>query len=113
MHMVKKPTIHRIALISDGRGVGAPLDYAIDACSRQGAKIDLLLHGAIDAAKISSLENQIRAAGLDYHRIQLGMTPVDAQASPRFISKNSQYTEQFLEDTLFIEHFTVPFYQRA
>lgn len=75
--IAKKQAIHRIALISDGRGVGAPLDYVIDACSRQDAKIDLLIHGAVDTAKISLLENQIRAAGLDHQCIQLGMKPVD------------------------------------
>lgn len=73
----KKPAMHRIAFISDGRGVGAPLDYVIDACSRQGAKIDLLTHGATDSATISALENQVRAAGLDHHHIQLGLKPVD------------------------------------
>ncbi|MBT2968930.1 MAG: hypothetical protein KME56_00335 [Candidatus Thiodiazotropha sp. (ex Ctena orbiculata)] len=76
-NMTKKPATHRIAFISDGRGVGAPLAYAIDACSRQGTKIDLLIHGTTDLEKITALENQIRAAGLDHHRIQLGMNAVD------------------------------------
>ncbi|MGD8912826.1 MAG: hypothetical protein PVJ68_08810, partial [Candidatus Thiodiazotropha sp.] len=34
LKMVKKPITHRIALISDGRGQGAPLDYAIETCTR-------------------------------------------------------------------------------
>jgi len=76
-NVARKPAIHRIALISDGRGAGAPLSYAIDACSRQGAKIDLLTHGAVDMASISAIEKQIRTAGLEYHHIQLGMKPVD------------------------------------
>ncbi|QYZ65236.1 MAG: hypothetical protein OI74_07950 [Gammaproteobacteria bacterium (ex Lamellibrachia satsuma)] len=75
--IAKKTATHRIAFISDGRGVGAPLAYAIDACSRQGAKIDLLIHGTADTENISALENQIRVAGLDHHRIPLGMNPVD------------------------------------
>ncbi|MBW9261492.1 MAG: hypothetical protein K1566_03565 [Candidatus Thiodiazotropha sp. (ex. Lucinisca nassula)] len=75
--MAKKPTTQRIAFISDGRGLGTPLSYAIDACSRQGANIDLLIHGTTDTANISALENRIRAVGLDHHRIQLGMKPVD------------------------------------
>lgn len=73
----RKPAIHRIALISDGRGEGAPIEYVIEACLRQNARIDLLTHGTVDTARISSLENQIRAAGLDYHRIQLGVNPID------------------------------------
>ena len=64
-------------MISDGRGERAPLDYAIDACSRQGAMIDLLVHGVVDPTSISALENRIRAADLDCHRIQLGMNPGD------------------------------------
>ncbi len=75
--IVNKPAIHRIALISDGRGAGAPLDYAIETCSRQGAKIDLLLHGTIDTENIATLETHIRSAGLDYNCIQLGTEPVD------------------------------------
>ncbi len=73
----RKPASRRIALISDGRGLGAPLDYVIDACSRQSAKIDLLIHGAVDTASISALENQIRLAGLEHHRIQLGVDAVE------------------------------------
>lgn len=71
------PSAHRIALISDGRGAGAPLDYVIDASSRQGAKIDLLIHGTVDTADISTLEKQILAAGIDYHLIQLGVQPIE------------------------------------
>lgn len=74
----KMPATRRIALISDGRGQGAPLAYAVDACLRQGAKIDLLLHGTTDAENISALEHRIQEAGLSYHRIQLGTKPTDA-----------------------------------
>lgn len=72
-----KTTAHSVALITDGRGAGAPLAYAIDACSRQGANLDLLTHGAFDSASLRAMENQIRAAGLGCHRIHLGMKPVD------------------------------------
>ena len=67
----------RIALISDGRGLGAPLDYVIDACTRQGATIDVLVHGVVDSADIAALEERMRAAGLDWRRIQLGTRPLD------------------------------------
>ncbi|MBA1333279.1 hypothetical protein QQ73_20265, partial [Candidatus Endoriftia persephone str. Guaymas] len=50
----------RVALISDGRGAGAPLDYAIDTCLQQGAQIDLLLHGEIEQSRINELEEQLR-----------------------------------------------------
>lgn len=66
-----------IAIISDGRGLGAPLSYAIDAALRQHAQIDLLVHGTTDAEPITALEDQIRDAGVDCRRIQLGPVTVD------------------------------------
>jgi hypothetical protein len=74
---LSRPAVHRIAFISDGGGAAASLDYAVDACSRQGAKIDLLVHDATDSKRISALENRIQAAGVDHQRIDLGSDPVD------------------------------------
>lgn len=74
---LKRPVTKRIALISDGRRLGAPLDYAIDACLRQDARIDLLVHGAVDTKSISLLEKQIQQAGLDCQNIRLGVNIVD------------------------------------
>jgi len=59
-------------MISDGRGLGAPLDYTISSCSSHATKLDLLTHGILDTAKITALEDQIRKARLDYNQIQLG-----------------------------------------
>ena len=43
LHLISNSfTKKRIAMISDGRGLGSSLDYAIDACKRQNADIDLL-----------------------------------------------------------------------
>jgi hypothetical protein len=72
-----RPAIKRIAFISDGRGVGAPLDYAIDACERQNAQIDLLIHGPADSKIIAALENRIKDAGISYQQIQLETDAVD------------------------------------
>lgn len=77
LKVIKKPVAKRIALISDGRGLGAPLDYAIEACQRQDARIDLLLHGTIDTESISALEKQAQLAGIDCQTIQLGVSAVD------------------------------------
>lgn len=74
---VKKPATHRIALISDGRGQGAPLDYAIESCTRLEANMDLLIHGTVDASKIATMEERIRSAGLGCRTTQLGSKPVD------------------------------------
>jgi hypothetical protein len=73
----KMPATRRIALISNGRGLGAPLTYVMDACQRQDAEVDLLIHGTTDAENISALERRIKEAGLVHHRIQLGTKPVD------------------------------------
>jgi hypothetical protein len=72
-----KSTTRRIAFVSDGRGMGAPINYAIDACLRQNARIDLLVHGAVDTESLSILEKHIQQAGVDYQRIRLGMSTVD------------------------------------
>ncbi len=72
-----KPATHRIALISDGRGGGTPLDYAIESCSRLRANMDLLIHGTVDTARIASLEERIGSAGVAWRTIQLGSRPVD------------------------------------
>lgn len=77
LKMVSKPASDRIAFISDGRGRGAPLDYAIDTCLRLGAKIDLLIHSAVDKAEITALEDRIRSTGLYCQTIQLSEKPVN------------------------------------
>ena len=68
----------RIAIISNGSGLGAPLDYAIDACLRQKAQIDLLIHGSADSENILALEKKIRNSGVSYQRIQLEVTAVNS-----------------------------------
>jgi len=67
-----------IAFISNGSGLGAPLDYAIDACLRQNAQIDLLIHGPADSENNSVLENKIKNSGVRYQRIQLQVTAVSS-----------------------------------
>jgi hypothetical protein len=70
-------TTRRIALVTDGRGLGAPLDYVLESCTRQEAKIDLLIHGMAKPSSLSMLEKRIQTAGLECHRVQLGVTPSD------------------------------------
>jgi hypothetical protein len=77
LKMVNRSVTHRIALISDGRGHGAPLEYAIETCSRLEGKIDLLIHGTKDIAVVTALEERIRSAGLQCQTIQLGANPVE------------------------------------
>ena len=72
-----KPITKRIAFISDGRGVGAPLDYAIEACKRLGAQIDLLVHGTVNTESIYLLKKQILQAGLECRQVRLGVNVPD------------------------------------
>ena len=77
LNMVTKPASDRIAFISNGKGRGAPLDYAIDTCLRLGAKIDLLIHSAVDKTAIDALEDRIKSTGLYCQTIHLSAEPVD------------------------------------
>jgi hypothetical protein len=61
----------RIAVISNGRELNLPIKYAIDACKRQQADIDLLLHGEFDRSSISVIESQVRESGVRSQRIQI------------------------------------------
>lgn len=70
---IARPITKRIAFISDGRGVGAPLDYAIEACMRLGAQIDLLIHGTVNTESIYSLEKHIFQSGLECRQVRLGV----------------------------------------
>jgi hypothetical protein len=67
----------RIALISNGHGLGAPLDYLIDTCKRQNTDVDLLLHGEFDNARISTLESHLFEAGIQSVRIKLGSNAIN------------------------------------
>ena len=79
LRMLKtRAVIKRIAFISNGRGLDAPLDYAIDACLRQNAQIDLLIHGTADSENTLALEKKIKNSGVSYQRIQLEITAVSS-----------------------------------
>ncbi len=73
----------RIALMAGERSIDAPLDYAIDACKRQGKNthIDILLHHSVNAETTLSLEKRIKQAGLEYQLIQLGESSVEGLIS--------------------------------
>ena len=66
----------RFALISDGRGTGAPLDYVIESCAQQGGVIDLLVHGD-STREVPALERRIRSAGIACNNIRLGDQPLE------------------------------------
>jgi len=74
---VPRPATHRIALISDGRGLGAPLDYAMEAALRQGARVDLLVHGTFDARSLDAMTGRLGASGIPFQVIRLGVDTVE------------------------------------
>jgi hypothetical protein len=71
------PALRRIALLSDGRGEDAPLDYAIEAALRQQAQIDLLLHGCADERRVSIFERRLKQAGVPCRCVRLAEPVVD------------------------------------
>jgi len=75
--VVSAVTVRRIAFISNGEGINAPLDYAIESCLRQNAQIDLLVHDVADTIKVAALEMKIRNAGVRFQQFQIDSNPVD------------------------------------
>lgn len=75
----KIETPKRIGLVVDTRSNSAPLDYAIDACKRQGenSHLDILMHGSVDTETTTNLEERIKQAGLYYQIIKLGEKTIE------------------------------------
>ena len=65
----------RIALITDGRGAGAPMAYAADACARQDAGLDIVLHGS--GLSRTVLLRAARRRGIDAQVIELAGEDVE------------------------------------
>ena len=74
--VIPVPAARRVALLTDGRGEGAPLDYVIETCSRQGASVDLLVHGVVDTGHLDSLEKRLANAGISYRSSMLDLDAV-------------------------------------
>jgi len=70
--------VKHIALINNGEGINASLDYAIESSLRQNAQIDLLIHGATDLDKVAALEKKIQDAGVYSQKIQIEGNKVDS-----------------------------------
>lgn len=73
-----RQSARRVALISDGRNADGAFDFAVQACHRQGAQLDLLLHGRINATDIVALERRVRREGLVCRRVVLPGNPANA-----------------------------------
>ncbi len=67
-----------IALVSDGSAMGAAFEYAIDACSRQNAQLDLLIYGEMNSHEMAELKQQAQSAGIECGARQLGDNAVAA-----------------------------------
>ena len=62
----------RIALVSNGSGTRTALHYTIEACQRQNAEIDLLVHHGSSDESVKRLETMISQSGIRYRLRQLG-----------------------------------------
>ena len=65
------PTRKRVALISDGFGSEALVDYAMHTCQRLGAQLDLLFHGTANTEWKDDVVRQLRREQVSYHRVNL------------------------------------------
>jgi hypothetical protein len=65
----------RIALITDGRGDGAPMAYAAEACQRQDAGLDIVLHG--EGVSRAEWVRAARRLGIDPQVIELAGDDVE------------------------------------
>ena len=68
----------RIAFASNGKGYGAPLNYAIDTCQRLNADIDLLTYGLVDNDRYREMETRFNNAGIRCRWIQIDADTVNA-----------------------------------
>lgn len=85
--VIPVPVPRRIALLTDGRGKGAPLDYVIETCSRQDAAcVDLLVHGVVDTGNLAGLEKRLADAGVRYRSTMLDVDAVAGIAD--YLRKN-------------------------
>ncbi|MGD8236038.1 MAG: hypothetical protein PVG47_08015 [Chromatiales bacterium] len=75
--VIPVPAPRQIALLTDGRGKGAPLDYVIETCARQNTvTVDLLVHGVVDTGKLAGLEKRLADAGVRYRTTMLDVDAV-------------------------------------
>lgn len=90
----------RIALVIDRQGSSSAVNYAIGACQRQSAQIDLLLHGAIDSKVIELIERKITDSNISFKRIQLGARAVDDLLEYTFIQSTLIYLVSMSDDAV-------------
>lgn len=67
----------RVALLSDGVNITEVLQYALEACQRQQATLDLVLYGKAKEQALL-LRTQLQARGLAHELILLGEESIDA-----------------------------------
>lgn len=71
------PARKRVALISDGFGSEALVDYALHTCQRLGAQLDLLFHGTANTEWKDDVIRQLRRERVSYHRVNLSTNAAD------------------------------------
>ena len=74
--VIPVPAVKRVALLTDGRGEGAPLDYVIETCSRPNASVDLFVHGVVDTGHLDGLKRRLANAGISHRSSMLDLDVV-------------------------------------
>ncbi len=73
------PPPRRVAVLSDGGDSEGVLQYALDACQRQQASLDLVLYGQA-REQVEEIRTQLQRRGIAHEIILLGQQSVEALA---------------------------------
>lgn len=75
----KQLSPRRVAVLSDGGNSSEVLEYALNACQRQQASLDLVLYGE-GRKQAEEIRNQLRRRGIAHEIILLGKQSLEALA---------------------------------
>lgn len=96
------PPRRRVALLSDGENIEGILQYALEACQRQKATLDLVLHG-IGKQMSEKLRDQIMAHDVVHEMILLGEESVSALVEYLNLRRSLFYVIAPADDRLALE----------
>jgi hypothetical protein len=94
--------VRRVALLSDGININEVLLYALEACQRQQATLDLVLYGKAKE-QVPLFRGQLQARGIAHELILLGTESVDALSEYLSLRRTLIYLIAPADDPLALE----------
>lgn len=92
----------RVAMLSDGKDIDGVLEYALEACRRQQASLDLVLHG-IGKQVADKLRERIMGQGILHEMILLGDESVTSLVEYLNLRRSLFYVIAPADDHLVLE----------